>query len=129
MLGGPTTYATHPRIFVKRRNLVQPVSRTSSTVRESQEDEHKRLHRALRESDPVTILLPIMAVVLRHRDRRAAARCGLAWKRTAVKPTSVYATAAALAFAVASTVAWQAKAGFTAARLGGGAGHAGASVG
>ena len=53
---------------------------------------------------------------LRHRDRRAAARCGIAWNGTVMKPTSVHATAAALALAVASTVAWQAKAGFTAAR-------------
>ena len=33
-------------------------------MRESQEDEHKRLHRAIVESGPVTTLLPIMAVVL-----------------------------------------------------------------
>jgi hypothetical protein len=68
MLSCPMTYATHPRILAKRRNPVQPVRRTSSTVRESQEEEHKRLHRALHESGPVTTLLPIMAVVLSGRD-------------------------------------------------------------
>jgi hypothetical protein len=38
MLSSPTTWATRARIIAKRRNSVQPLSRTSSIVRESQEE-------------------------------------------------------------------------------------------
>jgi MFS family permease len=58
------TYATHARVLAKRWNSVQPVRRTSSTVRENQDEEHKRLHCVLRERRPVKLLLPIMVVVL-----------------------------------------------------------------
>src|SRR5882724_7878833 len=47
-----------------RWSSAQPVSRTTSTVDETQVDKHRHGHLATGETRPVRALLPIMAVVL-----------------------------------------------------------------
>lgn len=56
--------ATQTPVLAKRQAPVQLKSRAASITGESQDEEHRFLHRVLRDGRPFTALLPIMAIVL-----------------------------------------------------------------